>query len=193
MKKKLGIRSGFTLIELLIVVAMAASVTTIVVGVIASTLRGANKSITINKVRENGNYAISQMSRTIKYAKTIEGGKVNITDPSWSCQNIPQAPTPTPVPIHYKFVNVTAFDGTSYVFGCDEMNSTILMNASEIIDAGPTGSVTLIPGSCYFTCSKGFIDTPAVGINFILSSKTSSALVESQATIPFSTFIKGRN
>lgn len=179
---------GFTLIELLIVMAVMVSVLAIVVGITSSTLRGSNKTSTINNVRENGNYAISQMSRVIKYAKSFDGVSED-GDPPWECQPMPPPPLPTPTPIPYKFLKVTSFDGQQTVFSCD--SATIYSNGDPLID---TDSVELDPWSCIFTCRQDRItDSPTVSINFTLISKTTSLLVEQKASIPFAVSIKTRN
>lgn len=181
---------GFTLIELLIVVAIIASIVAIAVGIVSSTLRGTNKTNVINKVRENGNYAISQMARTIKYAKSFAGASTTGGLP-WDCQVVP--PGPPPPPIQYKYVRLILFDDTTTTFACE--TNTISSNTDSLIDAGPSGSVELSsPGACFFTCSQeSTTASPTIGINFTLKSKTTSSLLEHQASIPFSTSVKMRN
>jgi len=193
-----NIKRGFTLVELLVVVAVFGSIMAIVIGVVTSTLRGANKSRTISKVRENGNYAIFQISRTIKYAKTIDGASMD-GNPPWDCQLMPSPLAPTPTPIHYKAVKATSFDGTATTFSCNDTGDfppeTIAVNFSEsLIDASSVIMPAPIPSFCFFTCVRErIIDPPSIGINFTLTSKSPSSLVETQASIPFTTKIKGRN
>jgi prepilin-type N-terminal cleavage/methylation domain-containing protein len=190
---------GFTLVELLVVVAVIGSITAFVLGVVTSTLRGTNKTNTINRVRENGNYAISHIARTIKYAKLIDGASID-GNPPWECQLMPSSPlTPTPTPIHYKSVKTTAFDGTETRFSCNDTGDfpagTIAVNFNDsLIDSSSIALPTPIPTFCYFTCVRErIIDSPSIGLNFTLTSKTTSSLVETQATVPFSILIKGRN
>ena len=188
---------GFTLIELLIVIAVMVSVLAIVVGVVTSTLRGSNKTSTINNVRENGNYAISQISRTINYAKSFDGASLDGVT-SWTCDiNLPP-PAPTPIPVKYKAVRITSFGGEVITFSCnnstDTPSETIVSNTESLID---TTSIVLpipIPTFCFFTCKQDRItDSPTLGINFTLIAKTNSLLVEQQASIPFTVTIKTRN
>jgi len=181
---------GFTLVELLVVMAIIVPILIIVVGVTSSTLRGSNKTGTINNVRENGNYAISQMERVIKYAKSFDGVSVDGAPLSWSCQIMPYALTPTPIPIQYKYVKTTSFgSGQPTIFKC--VSDTIYLNEDRLID---TGSVSLASGSCFFTCKQDRItDSPTLGINFTLKAKTTSPLIEQQASIPFTVSIKTRN
>jgi prepilin-type N-terminal cleavage/methylation domain-containing protein len=178
-------KGGFTLIELLVALVVIASFGTIVVNIITSTFRGTSKTDVVNKVRENGNYAISQMSRTVRYAKSFDGASTDgVTN--WTCEIVP------PIPVQYKAVKITSFDGTTTVFSCEA--NTINTNGASLMDAGPTGSVLLSPGTCFFTCArKNTLDSPTIGIKFTLTSKITSGIAEKQASIPFETSIKVRN
>jgi prepilin-type N-terminal cleavage/methylation domain-containing protein len=188
---------GFTLVELLVVVAVIGSISAIIAGVVASTLRGTNKTSTVNNVRENGNYAVSQISRTIKYAKTIEGASLD-GNPPWECQAMPFPLTPTPTPIRYKAVKTIDFNGVETTFSCnnsaDTPSLTIASNNDSLISADTIALPTPVSTFCFFTCVKERItDSPSIGINFTLTSKTVSNLVETQASVRFSNLIKGRN
>ena len=182
---------GFTLIELLVALVVIGSFGTIVVNIITSAFRGTSKTNIINKVRENGNYAISEMTRKIRYAKSFDGARVNAFS-IWTCDIVPPPPAPTPIPVPYKAVKTTSFDGITTIFSCE--TDTINVNGASLIDAGPTGSVLLSPGTCFFTCTrKNILDSPAIGIKFTLTSKITSGIAEKQSTIPFETSIKVRN
>jgi prepilin-type N-terminal cleavage/methylation domain-containing protein len=67
------LRSGFTLIELLVVVGILSVIGSIVTGVITFSIRGTNKTNTIENLRQSGNYTISQMSKTIEFAESFDG------------------------------------------------------------------------------------------------------------------------
>lgn len=184
--QKSKVQRGFTLVELLISIVIIGTFGTIGVNILASTFRGSSKTDVINKVRENGNYAISEMSRKIKYAKTFNGARVNALS-AWTCDIVP-AP-----PVQYKDVQITLFDGTITIFSCQgdslTSNGVLLMDTSS-----PAGSVMLSPGTCFFTCQKeSSFDTPTIGINFTLNARATAGVVEKQASIPFKTSIKARN
>ncbi len=68
-----SIKKGFTLIELLVVILVIFSVGVLISSVLFSALRGANKTNTIDTVRRNGNSAITQMSRMIRYSQSFNG------------------------------------------------------------------------------------------------------------------------
>lgn len=195
--KSSKLQKGFTLIELLVVMVIIGSIMTIVAGIVTSVLRGTNKTNVINKVRENGNYAIFQMARTVRYAKSFEGGSVD-GNPPWSCQLMPLPLTPTPTLVRYKAVRTTAFDGMMTTFSCndsaDTPRETIASNSESLIDTTSVALPTPISTFCFFTCRQERIaDSPTVEINFTLTSKTTSTFVETQASIPFTISIKGRN
>jgi prepilin-type N-terminal cleavage/methylation domain-containing protein len=193
--------SGFTLVELLVVVSIIVSVTTIVVGTITSVFRGTNKTNTINTVRENGNYAISQMTKMIKFAKSFDGASID-GNPPWNCQIMPPLPTPAPALVNYKSLRITSFDGGVTTFSCNDsvdipaqtIASRSASSNETLIDTTTVALPTPIPTFCFFTCIKERItDSPQVGINFTLNSNSISGIVERQASIPFSISIKVRN
>src|SRR3989344_4471058 len=68
---------GFTLVELLVVILVIFSVGVLISSVLFSALRGANKTNTIDLVRRNGNSAITQMSRMIRYSQSFDGVSID--------------------------------------------------------------------------------------------------------------------
>ena len=186
---------GFTLIELLVAIVVIGSFGSIVVNIITSAFRGTSKTGVINTVRENGNYAISEITRKVKYAKSFNGASTDGSDP-WTCQVVAAVPSPTPA--QYKAVKTIAFDGTVTTFSCndsaDTPPETIVSNSESLIDTTSVALPAPIPTFCFFTCQKASIaDSPQVGINFTLTSKITSGIAEKQSTIPFNTSIKVRN
>ncbi len=179
---------GYTLIELLAVIAIVVVVGVIVAGILISSLRGGSKSNVLDNVRQNGNHAITQMSKMIIYAQSFNGVSTNGGFYKTNCyQAIPPSPSPTPAPIAYKYIKITSFDGGQTIFSCS--GSTIASNGASLIDISTTSLV-----SCYFSCTQtNFGQAPTIGINFTLSQNTSSNFAEKQATIPFETSITIRN
>jgi len=88
--------SGFTLIELLVVILVIFSVGVLIASVLFSALRGANKTNTIDTVRRNGNSAITQMSRMIRYSQSFDGISVSGSEDSYtkSCVSLAAIPPP---------------------------------------------------------------------------------------------------
>lgn len=168
-------KKGFTLIELLVVMGVFLAVATVVGGILFSTLRGSQKSTTIDEIRHNGNFAITTMTKMIRGAK-------NITYPT-NCL----APTPTPV----VEVRLTPADGSSTtIFTCDNTNKTISSNSASLLDMT---RVSLVAGSCSFTCTQLSGQSPTVRVKFSLSQSGTSSFVESQAVASFDTSVTLRN
>ena len=174
--------SGFTLIELLVVMVVMITVGLIVVSILVSSLRGADKATTIEAVRQNGNYTVLQMSRMIEFAQSFGGVSVDNSGYTIFC------PIATPS-AQYKYVKITSFDGGQSIFSCDLPAGKIASNGASFLN---TNEVTL--SSCYFTCARDNLSqSPAIGINFTLNQKSSSSFFEKKATIPFSTSVVIRN
>jgi prepilin-type N-terminal cleavage/methylation domain-containing protein len=194
MKKRIfNFESGYTLIELLAVITIVVVVGVIVAGILISSLRGGSKSNVLDNVRQNGNYAVTQMSKMIIYAQSFngvsnDGGNSYITDCTINTPNSPlPSPTSAPVPILYQYVKITSFDGGQTIFSCS--NSTIASNGASLID---TSTVSLT--YCAFTCIQGDLSqAPTIGINLTLTQNTTSSFAEKQATIPFQTSVTLRN
>src|SRR5260221_6450143 len=64
--------TGFTLIELLVVIAVMAVVGAMAVIIMVTSFRTSTKTNSINSEKENGNYVITQMENTIRYASSVQ-------------------------------------------------------------------------------------------------------------------------
>lgn len=189
---------GYTLIELLAVMLVVVTVGTVISGVIVSSLRGSNKSTSVNDIRESGNFVLSQVSKMIIFAKSFDGvsdgtmvnGQLIYTT---NCTIANPNPTPpTPTPIHYKYLKITSFDRGQTKFSCDD--TVLASNGAELIDTSPATNKYNISG-CYIICTQNNISVlPTISISFTLSKKTSSAAFsENSVSIPFETSANFRN
>lgn len=179
---------GFTLIEMLTVSGLVIVVGVIIASVITSSLRGSNKSNNLNEIRQIGNFIITQVSKTMTYAKTFDGvstsGAANsyITD----CTLIPQPAQP----VRYSHVKVTTFNEGQSTFACT--GSNISLNGVNWVDTTRT-----TVDECYFTCVQGdSSDSPRIDINFTLSKATTATganMVENKVTTSFQTTVNFRN
>ena len=190
---KLGIArrispGGFTLIELLVVIVVLASIGSIVAGVVTFSLRGSNKANNIQNIRQNGNYVLSQMSKTIEYAKAFEGISDNGTDFEIFCDPTAPNPTPTPSSDDFKYIKIKPFVGTDITYRCE--GNTITQNGTSLIDTS-----TIEVSNCTFTCTYSRTsDVPIIGIKFDLQSSGSNVFVEkSNPPITFETSVTIRN
>lgn len=191
--------NGFTLVEFLTVTVVISSIGLVIVGILSSALRGTNKTNIVNTVRQSGNQAIIQMKRTIEYARSFDGVSVDGTASSYTTNCVEPsviAPSPTPSPVKYKYLKITAFDGGKITYSCtsasDPIPLTIASNSASLIDKT---SVKLVPPNvCWFTCQQERITSnPIIGIKFQLMQSGASALVETTASIPFETSVAFRN
>ncbi len=193
--KQLDKNKGFTLIELLASMIVILVTGSIIGSIFISSLRVTNKTNTINSVRQNGYFAIIQISKMLRDAKRIEGVSINGSPPfSETCEVAGVEPlTPTPVPIEYKAIMVQLFNGEITTFACeDDPKKTISINGASLLDV-----TTVATSTCYFTCSqKSLTDYITIGINFSLTEyKPVGAVLfpEFTASIPFETAVVVRN
>lgn len=171
---------GFTLIELLVVIVVLMSTGMVIGAILFSSLRGASKASILTTARQNGDYAISQMTKTIRNAQKFGGVKVNDlweTDCSINGGLI--------ISSHIKITNP---DNNETVYSCAYPN--IKSNGVSLLDTSLVESP-----SCYFTCSQNSpSDSPTIGINFTLVEKQDViALVENTVRLQFSTSVQIRN
>lgn len=92
-------KKGFTLIELLVAVGLMTVVMASVTMMLAATLKATRKAAAINRVKNEGAYAVQTMAGMLRYAKSVEGcsgNKIDFTPlagnaTSFSCQTSPTA------------------------------------------------------------------------------------------------------
>ncbi|QQG40693.1 MAG: prepilin-type N-terminal cleavage/methylation domain-containing protein [Candidatus Levyibacteriota bacterium] len=178
---------GFTLIELLVVMVVLIAVGAIIGAILFSSLRGANKTNAITLVRQNGNYAISQMAKTIRNAEGFYGVSNNGTDFISVCPAEPET---------YNYVRLTAYDKktyTTFAFSCASSPPTIYTNGISFLDSAVTLACDDPSNLPAFTCMQASAtDAPVIGINFALTTR-SGLLLENAAKVPFQTTVTMRN
>lgn len=183
---------GYTLIELLAVVLILTTVGGIVTSIVATSLRGGNRSTTVNEVRQEGNFTITQMAKMIRYAKSFDGISVNGIEYDIDC--IIPTITPTPSPTRYKYLRFSNFDGGTTVFSCEDNSSNPKKIGSNSANLISSDRVTIVNDSCYFMCRQdNSALPPSIDIYFTLTASGSSSLVENKSTVPFSTSVIFRN
>lgn len=192
---KINLKSrGFTLIELLVMIAVLGVVGSSVAGVITFSIRGTNKTDTIENVRQSGNYVISQMGKTIEYAASFDGLSVDGNTYVKSCPVT--APFPTPTSSVFSHIKVTPFNSSSIIYSCSDIGGV----STVAYENPPSTAVSLLPSSirvsnCSFTCTAASVgDVPLIKISFILRPAATSSFVEKNATpITFETSVIIRN
>lgn len=175
---------GFTLIEVLVVMALSAVVGTIVFSIVFTTLRSYNKANSVTLVRQNGENAISQMTRLIRSGKSFQG--VGTGDETFTTI----CPQTDPAP-RYSEVKLTSFDNTDIVLSCK--NDTITLNDVSLIN---TSEVALgeEEESCFFACTQSTpSDAPRIDINFSLLRKDANNVIDTHTKLDFHTSVIPRN
>lgn len=156
---------GFTLIELLVSMTIMMIVGMMIIIVFFSALRGANKSQVLISVRQNGNFALSQMSREIRQAEQA------------SC------PSPDRVQI------TSAEDQSIATYQCTGDNissgSALLLDGTQVKPVSCSFTCGVRPP----------LNIPFVTINFSLTYAGNATLQEKQLTNPitFTTTVLLRN
>ncbi len=180
---------GFTLLELLSSIIVLVAVGSVIAGIITSSLRGTNKTTTIENIRQNGNYTLAQMSKNIEYAQVFNGLSNDGANYVTSCP-FSLAPTPIPVKTNYNFIKVSPLSGNPITYNCTSAPAAITVNGVPLMD---TNVVSLV--SCFIACVQtGATDVPIIKIGFTLGPKNSNNLPEnSTPPILFETSVTIRN
>lgn len=164
---------GFTLIELLIVIGVFSIVGTIVVSILFVSLNTIKKSDILIELKQNGNGAISQISKSVRYAKSLD-------DP------ILEEPSQCIPSITKSSITVTSVnDNAQTIYAClGGASPTIASNGASLIN---TNSMTV--SSCSFKCVQSSQNSsPVITLDFTLVPKNTSGL-----SVPFRTSIIMRN
>lgn len=182
-----GSSEGFTLVELLAVIVVLIAIGSIIGAILFSSLRGSTKTNAITNVKHNGGFAISQMAKMVRDAKSLEYPRPCVV----------VSPTPVPTVTEVTIVN---FDGGQTTFICNDTTGGDATIASQSGSDTPislldTKAVSLT--SCYFTCTQTSLsDFPSISIFFSLQANSGGSLVEQLAapsSIPFETSVSLRN
>lgn len=189
-------QNGFTLVELLISTFLILAISSVVMTIFVAGLRGVNRSDSEADVRQNGDLAITQMSRMIRNAKNFDGVSVDGATPFDSSCYDPSDPNPTPQ--IYKAVQVTSFDGGKTTIKCPSVGETAITSVSATLvtpaELTDSARVTVLPDSCYFTCQQDSpSDPPVVGINFTVESLRGSGTINQSVDQIFQTTVLPRN
>lgn len=166
-------KSGFTLIELLIVIGVFSLISSILLSILFISLRGSKKSDLLLDLKQNGSTAMTQMVRSIRYAKSLD-------DPA-TCY--PAITTSS--------LTITSFlDNAQTTYSCPSSQSpTITSNSASLIDSTSTSVI-----NCSFICrQENAGDAPTITIKYIIKSNNPASFFETTGSIPFQTSVTMRN
>ena len=170
---------GFTIVELLAVVFVFVIIGSLIVAILGATLRGNNKTNALNLVQSNGDYAITEIAKSVRNATTLLS---------------PFPCGPVDIPTATSAVQLAFPDGTITTYSCMDTNGnpSITSNSAALID---TTSVSV--AQCSFTCGQDTQSSyPIIGIDFFLQAKNANTFVETKASasaIEFQTSVVIRN
>lgn len=179
------LQRGFTIVEILAVMIVFIAIGSIAAAVFFTSLRVVNKSNSLASLRENGNYALSQMTKMIRYAVVFSGVSDDGTMYSNACSSGPVKNTP------YPYLKITSFDGYDTVFHCvTGANGNVSSNSAALLDTNIVKTVD----ACSFSCSQANEgDAPTILINLTISETGLAGIVEKNTTLPLQTSVTFRN
>lgn len=162
---KMGNKKGFTLIEILVVIAIFAVIGLLSTRSLFLTLRGAKKSDSLVRVRENVNYSLSVIERQLRNAESV------------TC------PNPSTSILEY-----VSIEGTETSFTCNTGGSDkyIASGSSRLT------SEDILVTSCSFSCSQLDINNPPV-VAISLEAEDSESTSAEKGTVTTQTEIVLRN
>lgn len=168
---------GFTLIEMLAVMIVLISVGGIIFGVLFTSLRGSTRATVLTDVQDNGDYALSEMSRVIRFSQAVVSPESCVVGP-------------TLAPVATSSVTLQNIDKSLITYTCSNENGgTLASNGATLVDPQIV-EVT----ACEFTCSQNSIyESPTIGISFSLNKKNATNLLENNAPLTFQTSVTLRN
>ena len=171
---------GFTLLEMVVTIAGLGVIGITVTTILVNTLRGSSKSTIVNSVRTNGEYALEQMTRTIRYGTIL-------TSPALPCPSSPPGSPPTSM----AFV---ASDGSPITYSCSSGTINSQENNGPVQSLLDTSNVKTST-TCKFVCTQTDINSsPIITISFDLVQKATSSLAEKSTTpLTFTTSVVMQN
>lgn len=181
---------GFTLIEVLAVMLVFGIIGSVAAGILVTTLRTSNKSAILTTVKQNGDYAITQITKILRNSYTLQ-------TPAPPCGS-PSNPTNT------SFLEVLDNNGNQSTITCIDGNPPPGVSANTItLQSGGGAQTSLLDTTkvktttCSFTCAQASqSDYPVIGITFGLTQLSTSNFVEqiaSASAITFTTSLVFRN
>lgn len=161
---------GFTLIETLVVVALFVIVGGISVNLLFSAMKSSTKAAMMNQLKQNGDYALAVMERTIRNAKNVNSACL----PAGSTLNI---------------LEVQNIDETTTSFNIDTTINNKIFKGSEALTSD---DIAFFGSANYFVCSQTTGKPASILINFTLTPKNWGSN-DPAPTMNFQTSITLRN
>jgi type II secretory pathway pseudopilin PulG len=188
-------QKGFTLVEILASVITLVAIGSVITGIISSSLRGSNKTNTIENIRQNGSYVLSQISKDIEYAQPFDGKNTGLSNDDGktyytTCPPFSPSPTPLPVATTYKLIAVKSMSNKITKYRCSSNPSVLSSDSVALVNAN-----LLSLKNCSIICVKSRLtDVPIIKIIFSIEQKKINVFAEnSSSPITFETSIVMKN
>ncbi len=206
MKKIFKNNNGYTLVELLAAMILLVTVGSIMAGIIVVSLRGSKRSTNVNDMRQQGNFALSQMTKMITYAQAFEGISDGTTDVDTGNLVYTKDCTLNSTTHQYTYLKISSFDQGKTTFICnDNSQGSLIASYGASLTKWPLSVGDNTPfvqyfnedkytvSACYFTCmQENSSVTPTIGINFTVQ-KPDTTIVENKVSLDFDTTVGFRN
>ena len=178
---------GFTLIELLVSIAIIGIAMGIGISALASILKSSTKASIFNTVKQNGDFAMETMVRSVRNAVDL-CTEDSLADADTKPDQILIYPTKVNCPTVATPMTVFRCNAASGANGAITKDGNAITNESV---SDPKRGVKVEDGSCDFIAS----DTvpKRVTIRFVLTQGFGLTSVESQVKIPFESEVTLRN
>lgn len=169
------LQKGFTLVEMLTVITLFVVIGTITMSILLTSFRTSSKTDIVTAIQNNGNYALTQMAKTLRNARGLV------------------TPFPCTGGVTTSAITVLTPDDQQVTYSCNYGSpASIASNGASLLD---TSIVALV--SCTFSCSQqSSSDLPTILINFSLQQQSTSSFAEriaSASAVPFQTSVVLRN
>jgi prepilin-type N-terminal cleavage/methylation domain-containing protein len=166
-------QKGFTLIELLMGIGIFTIIATATLTVLFVTLRVSKKTDSLVQLRQSGNFTLSQVSRSIRFAKSLD------------------YPTSCVAAVNSQSIIITSLeDNGQTTFSCTGgSNPSVASNSANLIDTSK-----YVVSDCSFKCTQSSLnEPPTIDFSFTLNTSNANSLMESGGSLGFQTSVTLRN
>jgi prepilin-type N-terminal cleavage/methylation domain-containing protein len=180
-KKPAHFSDGFTLIEVIVVVALSVMITLAATSLFMTTLRASNKKVMISRVKDEGDYALSQMEFLLRNAVKL------VADPS-----NPAAPVCSSGSTSISFKS--ADGGTTTLYATNGTGSVIASKSATLANPVYLTSDAVTLTNLAFTCQQSVGSTGTyVKVSFTLQKDSTEFNEPQPTTQDFATSVSIRN
>ncbi len=181
--------SGFTLVELLISLFILTTISSLVVSIVWISLKSTVKANNLSVIRQNGNFAMLQMTKMLQFSNEFHGVSNNVSNFNFNCQS------PGASLVKHDYVKFTGRDDKATILGCTNSPSTI-SSISAAFSVSLINTNKFKTTSCSFTCAQVDTGLPyTIGIEFTIEKKVAAggSIFDEPAPLLFQNSVTLRN